>query len=151
MDKQGPELLRAWRQQSIPVLFRSGKAKPLLLRLPYAKDNRDWLHSDKRRNSLWNEQYKCWETPRARFDELIEKALARFKRVYVIQPVRRDQKCAPACWQAQGYECECSCMGNNHGSGSPSGDWHVVSETLAVQWGEKEYSCRLFEASARAG
>ena len=43
---------------------------------------------------------------------------------------------------AKGLECQCSCLGKNHGSGS-SKPWFIISETVALKWGDKDYSCRL--------
>src|SRR5690606_1987750 len=56
--------------------------------------------------------------------------------------IRAQQKCAPACWNAEGFHCECSCMSENHGGGHPGGSWYKVSETFAVSWGAQRYSCR---------
>lgn len=147
MELQDPKLREIWAQKTIPVVYRQGKPKPILLRLPYATDNREWLKGDNRRDPKWGPKYKCWETPRSWFDDIIKRSLRRFGRVYVIQPYQAHQKCAPACWNATGFECECSCMGANHGSGHPAGKWRVVSEAFAVQWNSREYACRLIVAS----
>ena len=140
------ELRRVWRQKVTPVVFKRGKGMPLMVKLPYDLSNREWLRQDKRSRPDWNAQYTCWETPRSWFDDIITRTLKKFGKVYVIQPLRTEQKCAPACWDAKGYDCECSCMGENHGSGHPGGDWHEVSETFAVNWGRRAYACRLIEA-----
>ena len=71
----------------------------------------------------------------------------RFGRVYVIQPYREFEKCAPACWNATGFTCECSCMGKNHGS-MPGGRWWVVADTFAIQWQGRRLACRLIERAA---
>lgn len=132
-----------WRQEQIPVIYRPGAEHPLLVKLPYAPGNRDWLRGEHRRIPQWVKQYHCWEVPKAWFNTTVEAALRRFGSVYVIQPFQVREKCAPACWRAQGFECECSCMGANHGSQHPSGAWRVVSETFAVQFRGKELGCRL--------
>lgn len=150
MDPQNPRLDQIWRQGRIPVVFRQGAGRPTLVRLPYSADNRAWVRGAKRHKPRWNGQYKCWETPAAWFDELIVRALQRHGRVYVIQLFREQQKCAPACWNAEGYHCECSCMGANHGTGHPGGAWHEVSDTFAFQWGAKTYACRLIAAKANS-
>ena len=116
-----------------------------MVKLPYAPGNGDWLRSDHRRKPEWVKQYKCWETPKSWFEDVVRRLLQRFGRVYVIQPYRTQEKCAPACWNATGVECECSCMGANHGSGDPQGKWHVVSDTLAVSWHGRPLGCRLIE------
>lgn len=145
VDEKDPRLLQIWNQQLVPVLYRRGKGVPLLVRLPFAKDNRGWLKAEHRNDPEWVKEQKYWQTPKSWFEGIIKNALLRYKSIYVIQPFNPDEKCAPACWHALGAECECSCMGANHGSGEPLGRWHVVSETLAVKWGPKQYSCRLLK------
>jgi hypothetical protein len=138
-----PKLRRIWGQGRIPVVLRRGKGEPLRVRLPYAEANRAWLRGENRNKPQWNPRFKCWETPKSWFENLIRRALWIYESIYVIQPFNDNEKCAPACWNALGVECECSCMGKNHGSGNPQGKWHVVSDTLAVRWGPRQYSCRL--------
>lgn len=134
-----------WRQSKVPVVYRQGGGQPLMIRLPYGPDNRNGLRSDHRRNPEWLVKFKCWETPRSWFEDVVRRSLGRYGRVYVIQPYQVQEKCAPACWNAIGIECECSCMGANHGSGNPPGKWHVVSDTFAVQWQDRLLACRLIE------
>jgi hypothetical protein len=134
---------RIWGQTAIPVIYRQGGSAPLLMRVPYRPDNRTWLRSESQRKPEWNPKEKHWKIPKSWFERIVEQALARFGRVYVIQPYREQEKCAPACWTARGITCECSCMGANHGSQVPFGRWHVVSDTFAVRWGEEKFACRL--------
>lgn len=147
MDSTYDGKLRAiWKQTEIPVIYRTGKKEPMMLKLPYDPDNRQWLRQDKTgRHPVWNSKYKCWLLPRTRFDEMVEALLDRFHRTYVIQPYREKEICAPACWNAKGFTCECSCMGANHGRGNAGTGWFEISETLAVQWGPKKYGCRLLK------
>lgn len=144
-DQKDPRLLEIWNQKSkfTPVLFRRGKGFPLLARLPFSYENSIWLKGDRRRDPIWSPSKKCWEVPKAWFKILIKQALITYKRVYTIQPIDPMEKCAPACFNAVGAICECSCMGAHHGAGNPTGKWHVVSDTLAVSWGPRQYSCRL--------
>jgi hypothetical protein len=139
-----------WLQQLIPVIYRGGKGHPLLLRLPYKADNYDWLRNDRPRKPRWISDKKYWEIPMARFNDTINRSLVRWKAIYIIQPYRHQEKCAPACWNATGHECECSCMGENHGSQSSGGDWYVVSDTFATKWGAKELACRLLCANKKS-
>jgi len=150
MNNQDPRLRQIWSQKSIPVIYRQVRPEPLLVRLPYADDNYTWLRGDRRHKPKWDTRHTRWETPVAWFDELIERSLARFGRVYVIQLRKEQQKCASACWDAKGFHCECSCMGANHGSGHPGGRWHEVSETFAFHWGPRQYACRLIVPSGNA-
>lgn len=139
------KLKKIWRQTSTPVLFRQGKGLPLLIRLPYSEDNRTWLKGGNRNRPVWDFQHKCWETPKAWFNDLVKKSLVRYKKLYIIQPYREQEKCAPACWNAIGHECQCSCMGSNHGSQSSSNNWFVVSDSFATRWGKRELACRLMK------
>lgn len=134
-----------WRQGQNPVVYRESKGKPLKVRLPFDLNNGAWLKADHRRNPVWIKQFKCWEVPHSWFDDVIAQCLSRFSSVYVIQPYREQEKCAPACWNAKGFECECSCMGEYHGSEGPHGRWYVVSDTFAVSWQDRELACRLIE------
>lgn len=94
---------------------------------------------------IWNQEKRYWIVPAAWYDKLVEKALKKFGRVYLIQVYRELQVCAPACWNARGYHCECSCMGANHGTGHPGGGWYELDETCALNWGIKTYACRLLK------
>jgi hypothetical protein len=143
MEKKEPGLKEIWNQKKIPVVFYKGKKNPLLLRLPFSKDNRFWLKADHRINPIWEEDHKYWIIPKAWFNDFIKRSLARYGNIYLIQSYRPYQKCAPACWNAEGVDCECSCMGENHGTGKPDNKWFVISETCAVSLGENKYSCRL--------
>lgn len=132
-----------WRNGKIPVVFRQERPSPLLVRLPYGGDNFAFLRGEKRRKPAWNTKNDSWELPVAWFDDLIQRLVAKYGQVYVIQLFRQQQKCGSSCWDAKGLHCECSCMGATHGSGHPGGTWYEVSDTFACHWGPKEYACRL--------
>lgn len=115
MATQDKDAAAIWRQSKIPVVYRQGGSEPLMIRLPYRSDNGAWLRGDHRRKPEWVAKYKCWETPKSWFEDVVAQSLRRFGRFYVIQPYRVQEKCAPACWNARGFECECSCMGQTMG------------------------------------
>ena len=131
-----------WGQRNIPVIYRKGKGFPLLLRLPFKEGNRSWLKNQRRNEPSWISEKKYWEIPKAWFNDTVDRCLDRFGSIYIIQPYRIMEKCSPACWNAHGHECQCSCQGANHGSGA-NGWWFVVSETFAVKWEANELACRL--------
>lgn len=146
MEHSEAERLRTvWNQDATPVLLRRGKGKALRVRLPYRATNRAWLRKDRRSIPKWDSSRQFWEVPQAWFNPLVRESLATFERVYIIQPYRDQEKCAPACWNAEGDECQCSCMGANHGMQSPGGSWKVVSDAFATRWGAEELACRLVE------
>jgi len=138
---------KIWKQDKIPVVFRKGKGFKLMVRIPYSKNNALWLKGKKRIYPVWNKKFKCWDIPKAWFNDLIDQILEKHRKLYIVQPYREQEVCAPACWNAVGHECECSCMGENHGSQGPNGNWMVISETFATRWHDRELACRLLSKS----
>lgn len=138
------KIKEVWRQKYIPVIFRKGKGNKLMLRLPFKEGNRKWLKNERRNEPSWLKDKKCWEIPMSWLNDTVDRTLERFGEVYIIQPYKESEKCAPACWNAQGHECNCSCMGHNHGAGY-QGNYFVVTETFAVKWNELELACRLLK------
>jgi hypothetical protein len=134
----------AWRQAGIPVIYKPDHG-PLMVRLPFRAGNGEWVQDGRQYRQRWNREFRCWETPQNWFSPLLRKALQSFGKVFVIQEYRPQEKCAPACWNAEGFDCVCSCLGKNHGSGQPLGRWFIVSDTCAIHSGGKELSCRLLE------
>ena len=141
-DLSDTDLKHIWRQVKAPVIFRRSSPRPLLVRVPYAEGNFKWLRDDRRHKPKWNDKFGAWDVPVTWFDDVIKRCLRRYGETYVIQLYRDQQKCAPACWNAEGFHCECSCMGANHGGGHPGGNWYEVSETFAVSRCAQRYSCR---------
>ncbi len=132
-----------WNQKQIPVVLRrAGKGERLRVRLPYEKLNRYWLQNGKRRSPVWINDIQCWELPKIWFNDFVNRSLERYGKVYIIQPYREQEKCAPACQNAVGHECQCSCMGAHHGAGN-DGTWFEVSDTFATRWDKRELACRL--------
>src|SRR5271163_981890 len=121
-----------WKlQKEIPVVLRrTGKRERLRVKLPYADDNRKWLRNGRRTDPAWfdanGDRPGYWEVPKAWFNDFVDRALERYGKVYIIQPYRAVEICSPACQNAVGHECQCSCMGEHHGTGS-DGSWFEVS------------------------
>lgn len=136
-----------WNQTRVPVIYRGGTGKKLMVRLPFRDDNRQFLRSDKRNNPAWIKDKKYWECPASWFNDIVRRTLDRWGSAYVIQPYVEQEKCAPACWNAEGHVCQCSCMGANHGSQSSGAGWFVVSDTFATRWNNSELACRLMRRS----
>lgn len=146
------EAIRIWRNGRIPVVYRPGGQEYLLVRLPLFQrvrhpdgsihpQNIIWLRGERKRRIDWNRQFRAWEIVPSRFNDVVDRCLNRYGSTYVIQQYRPLEKCAPACWNAEGYHCECSCLGANHGSGIALK--HVVSETFAFEWGNRQLAVRL--------
>lgn len=137
------ELRQIWRQTNFPVISKRPRPSSLLVKLPKIRDAQTWLRNGQRSIPDWDIKYSAWQIPQSWFESTIKRCLLQFERCYVIQIHREKQICAPACWNAVGINCECSCMGEHHGEGHPSGRWYEIDETLAVSWDAQKYACRL--------
>lgn len=143
MSPDDEKLRIIWNQQRIPVVIRrGGKGQCPRVRLPFSDNNRTWLRNGQRNSPTWIARDKYWEIPKSWFNDFVQRAVKKYGKLYVIQPYREQEKCAPACMNATGHECQCSCMGANHGAGN-DGSWFEVSETFATRWGEQQLACRL--------
>ena len=121
-----------------------------MVRLPFSKDNRSFLGGGTRKQEpVWDKEKKYWSLPKSRFNEVVDLILKRHAKVYIIQPSVETEKCAPACRNATGHECQCSCMGANHGVGN-DGNWFDISETFALQHGKKTLGGRLLALKQEA-
>ena len=136
-----------WKQKQIPVVLRrTGRGQRIRVQLPFAHDNRHWLQNGRRTAPEWiggTEAY--WELPKSWFNDLVDRALVRYGKIYIIQPYREQEICARACQEALGHECQCACMGANHGAGNDGG-WFEVSDTCSTRWGDLELARRLLTA-----
>ena len=148
-SKEYKKLERIWNQQEIPVVFRPGGREKLKVRTPYAENNRAWLKAGHRIEPEWDKKKKFWSLPKSWFNDIVEKFLDKYEKVYIIQPYREQEKCAPACWHAVGHECNCSCMGANHGREGDNSDWLVISDAFATKWGEMKYACRTLSKNTK--
>lgn len=140
-----------WKlQKETPVVLRrTGNGERLRVKLPYENNNRQWLRNARRTNPEWfdakGDQPGYWELPKVWFNDFVDRALARYGKVYIIQPYRPQEICSPACQNALRHECQCSCMGAHHGTGT-GGGWFEVSDAFSTRWGERQLACRLLTA-----
>ena len=148
MDNRTYEKLKqVWDQKSVPVIWRPGGREKLKAKVPFAKNNRAWLKGGHRIEPEWSKDKKYWTLPKSWFNDIVNKCIEMYGKVYVIQPYCEQEKCAPACIRAKSHECNCSCMGEKHGTGGENSDWLVISDAFATRWGEKEYACRMLSNS----
>jgi hypothetical protein len=85
-----------WKQRQIPVILRrTGRGEQLRVRLPFADDNRQWLHNGRRTAPEWiGGTNAYWELPKSWFNDFVDRALLRYGKVYIIQPYREQEICA---------------------------------------------------------
>lgn len=142
-EKNLENIRQIWKQGKIPVLYRKGKGHPLFVKLPYKEGNKEWLQNGRRNKPKWLPEKRYWEIPKAWFNDTVNRGLIRWEKLYIIQPHAAHEICARACWEAEGHECECSCLGEHHGSERPSGRWFEITDTFAVKYESSELACRL--------
>ena len=152
MREDREDLRAVWRQTRVAVILRLGVGYPLRVQLPGDPSNvmwrlsaGQWLRGGRHNIPTWDARYKCWDVPQTWLNSLVHQILPTLEKLYLIQPYREQEKCAPACFNATGHDCQCSCMGANHGRGGPDSGWFVVSDTFASRWGEEHLACRLME------
>ncbi len=135
-------LAEIWRQKQIPVIFKK-KGKGILVKLPEYPNDQMWLTVKRKKEPIQDKQHNCWILPVSRFSDIIDQVLRKYKKVYVIQQFSEKNKCARNCWNAEGHDCSCSCMGVNHGMGKPSGKWYEINDTFAFTYPNYNYACTL--------
>lgn len=137
-------LRQVWDQEAVPVVLRrTGKGEKIRVRLPYrGRSNRAWLRTLGPTQPEWVPSGRFWELPKTWFNDFVKQALLKYDQLYVVQPVREQEKCSPKCLNAEGHECECSCLGANHGTGN-DGSWFEVTDTFATRYGPRRLACRL--------
>ena len=143
-----------WRQDDIPILAKRPESGDLFVKLPNFEATLDWRWKNKKwlrqvspkgRIPKWSEKFRGWNIPKSWLTKMTSHLLDRYGQCYVVQPFRSSKKCAPSCMTAKGLDCDCSCMGEFHGTGGPSAGWFVVSDTFAISWGQVEFGCRLLQ------
>ena len=67
-----------WNQTRLPVLLQRQRPVPLLVRLPYAEDNKVWLRDGQRNKPSWDKTHGAWELPQAWLERTIRLSLQRY-------------------------------------------------------------------------
>src|SRR4051812_2007853 len=122
MDDNRSRLKAVWSQRDIPVILRrQGKGEKTRARMPgplkYSLAEETWIQNGRRIYPEWVHGASFWQFPKKWFNDFVERSLMRFTRVYTVQIFREQEICARSCMEAHGFECNCSCMGQNHGMG----------------------------------
>ena len=127
------------RHRRYPTVYRS--RQETIVWTPFRPGNKELVKIGRNR-PRWHSADKSWHCPKAHFEELVRVLLRTFGGVYVIQHINEREVCAPACRNAKGLHCECSCAGANHGSGGDGG-WYDVSETFSVRHVNEQLAVRF--------
>lgn len=129
-----------------PRIDRTAGETRLHLRMPYRDgSNRTWLHDTlgTRIRPEWNREQKRWEIARPHLMVLAHALADRFGAVDVFMEFNTAERCDRRCREAEGDDCECSCLGSYHAGGLWGGDWIEVGETTLVRPGWQRRHMRL--------
>lgn len=106
----------------------------VIAKIPARKGNFRWLHETVRIRSPRLEGDR-WVLPRSCLVRLVIAAVDRYGYIAVWRDMSRLSRCTRACLEAEGIECNCSCLGVHHGQ--DSGDWFErVGDVVVADLGE---------------
>ena len=133
------------------LLRRDGPTEKHRVRLPetvfgpvgaYSEEGFKWLKNSRRNNPTWSDEGRYWEIPKAWLNDTVRRALSEFGSLYIVQPYVETEVCSPSCRDAKRFECNCTCMGVNHGSKNHSG-WLDITDAFSVKFGGRHVASRL--------
>jgi hypothetical protein len=118
---------RVWRPTSV-----GGR---IAVAVPYSKGTRLWLREvcGPGTRPEFDRERKVWTVARPHFRRIVEALASRYGivDVYVDHTVR--SVCGKLCREAEGDDCTCSCLGDNHGAHSWRREWHQVDEHWLIR------------------
>lgn len=117
----------------------------VIAKIPARKGNRRWLHEYVRIRSprLVGDR---WYLPRNCLSRLVIGAVDRYGYVKVWRDMSRLSRCTRSCLEATGIECDCSCLGEYHGS-EDSGGWiERVGDVMVADLGEITRTANVYRA-----
>lgn len=121
----------------IPTVHRPAGTGRLSVRMPFAPGNRAWIHDrlGDRMRPDWNRTAKQWEISRQHLRAVVEALVERFGVVEVVIDTRATNRCDTRCRDAEGDDCDCQCLGENHGGAAYWREWMQVGDTTLVSPG----------------
>jgi hypothetical protein len=113
--------------------------------MPYEPDNRLWLKEalGERIRPTWNREEQRWEIARQHLRTVVERLAERWGEVDVILEFREAERCDTRCRDAQGDDCVCSCLGDNHGGAAYWKNWIEMGDTTLVSSGVLQRTRRV--------
>lgn len=130
-----------------PWVRRCYDEKRLWVWMPYqGGSNRLWIKEalGTRTRPEWNKPAGRWEIARPHLKPVVAALIDRFGEVDVYLEFLAAERCDTRCVEAAGDNCECSCMGENHGGAGYWRRWRQVGDTTLIDLGriERHYLVR---------
>lgn len=130
------------------TVYRPVGTGRIRVRMPYQVGNRAFIH--RTLGSMvrpdWNRLENQWEIARQHMRDVVEALAERFGVVEVTIDFRSTSRCDIRCRDAEGDDCDCQCLGENHGGAAYWRSWQHVGETTLVDVG---ITRRTFRVVAR--
>lgn len=134
---------------------KSDVGRPARLFLPYRpalgpKFNRRFVNRllPKRAN-LGMEPGWVWTFNRTHASAVMESVAEEFGTVEVFADYNSMTKCDRRCREARGEDCECSCLGLQHGGGMLMAGWEILVGENTVLSGDRVRTRRVLRRAAR--
>jgi hypothetical protein len=116
------------------VIWRPTGTARTRFRIPYAKDNRAFIHGicGHRARPDWEREVGYWSVARTHFRPVLAKLNERFDTAICID-ITVTRACGAWCRDALGDDCACACLGENHAGAGWSPDWIPVDDHWLIQ------------------
>jgi hypothetical protein len=125
-----------------PRVHRKVGETRLWVWMPYSTTNRQWLKDTlgARIKLEWVKRpgESHWEIARNHLRAVVEALADRFGSVDVYLEYKLTERCDTRCRDARSDDCECSCLGANHGGAAYMREWRRVGETTLVASGDRK-------------
>lgn len=99
--------------KSVALIFLPLKGQ-VIAKLPARKGNFQWLHRALKVRSPKLEGDR-WTLPRTCLTRLVRASIDRFGYVALVRDMSKLSRCDRRCLEADGSECQCTCLGLHHG------------------------------------
>lgn len=122
------QLVRVYR----PTPSAGGR---VVIWMPYARGTRGWLRSvcGAGTRPEFDRARKAWTVARPHFRRVVDALADRYGSVDVYMDHTARTVCGKLCWEAKGDDCDCACLGDNHGQGRWRKDWRLVDDYWMVR------------------
>jgi hypothetical protein len=122
--------------RGLPWLYRplGGRIK---VKMPYDKQNFFWFRRHLgSRVQPFHVGAGVWAVARPHLRCLVDGLVTKFGHLHVVLDFRKSQQCDTRCRDAQGDDCECSCLGVNHQGAAWWRNWIEVGDTTLITAGD---------------
>jgi hypothetical protein len=81
----------------------------------------EWLHYRLGKNIRISQRKRIWSIAKTHLNRLVDALVEEYGKACLFRQYNPMTKCSYSCRTARGYECECSCQGEFHGTEARAG------------------------------